>query len=101
MSSDADMFSDDLVPNSDLIGHDTRAQINGNSHANGAGDQDTSMSEDEDADMPLVCSNLLNVTHQTLIEYHSIAGTCVQVGAHDPHCPIRKAQKTCLRRIVQ
>ena len=57
MSSDIAMFSDDdrpIVPKSNLIGHDRHARTNGNGHVNGAGDQGTPMSEDEDGDTPLV-----------------------------------------------
>jgi hypothetical protein len=70
MSSDAAMLSDDdrpIVPRSDLIGHDRHGGTNGNGHVNGAGDQDTPMSEDEDGDMPLVRSySLIRVIYLIL-----------------------------------
>ena len=60
------MLSEDdrpLVPVPDLIGHDTKVSISINGHVNGKGDQDTSMSEDEDEELPLVRSDsLIRVT---------------------------------------
>ena len=55
------MLSDDdrpIVAKSNLIGHDDSIPIHVNGHVNGAGDQDASMSEDEDEDVPLVRSFL-------------------------------------------
>lgn len=105
MSSDNAMLSDDdrpIVPKSHLMGHGTHTPNNGNGYVNGAGDQDTSMSEDEDAGMPLVCVNsLIRVAYQILNTCHSVAGYYVQVGTRDSHCSPGKAQTTCLRRIVQ
>jgi hypothetical protein len=101
MSSDNVMLSDDdrpIVSKSDLIGHGTHTQNNGNGYVNGTGDQDTSMSEDEDADMPLVCVNSsIRVACQILNTCHSVAGYYVQVGTHDSRCSLGKAQATCLR----
>lgn len=54
------MFSDDddkpLVAKSDLIGHDGNVPINVNGHVDSSGDQDSFMSEDDEDNMPLVCS---------------------------------------------
>jgi len=104
MSSDAAVLSDDdrpIVPKSHLIGHGTHTSNNGNGYVNGAGDQDI-LSEDEDADMPLVCVNsLIRVAYQILNTCCSVAGYYVQVGTYDTHGSLGKTQTTCLRRIVQ
>jgi hypothetical protein len=105
MSSDAAMLSDDdrpIVSKSHLMGHGTHTPNNGNGYVNGAGDQDISMSEDEDAGMPLVCVNsLIRVAYQILNTCRSVAGYYVQVGTRDSHGSLGKTQTACLRRIVQ
>lgn len=60
MSSDSAIFSDDddmpLVAKSDLIGHNDNLSINANGLVDSSGDQESYMSEDDEDDMPLVCS---------------------------------------------